>query len=517
MALASTLEPPQFDFEILSPDCHTSRHLGSYVSAEVGYFWNVPGTVKLRIQPDHPMAGYLINCRYRVIHVRTWRNGEPWDGRVFTADVEGKPGQETIDIYCIGNLFWLLRTLVWVNSLFPLEVQVGLTGKQDIMIGNYDFVFKYFGAKQWIRQNKPVYCALPVRYEVELPNIADLLDLDELLEFIADSDFVALTARFPYLDELIRQTVNNKEIGLSCHLWTANDGASPEVFNTQTLANLQSLLNIFEPDNYLRFLNEGNPLGLNDPSDWGKITKHAGYVFETHEKRDRKHFEWRTDSGQIDYYKRHVEHLSGHQAVVGGKSPDFINRGIEWGANLAIQVIAGLITTALGLPGVGGVVVGDLFDNIFFAYQGFENTEILETDGGGENGEHFFCEVFGDNTAAWSLDSAAVGFEALKKASGDDSVTISVRAGGPDGEGLQFGADDGVHRRYRHGDIMTFWDRGTRVENYVASVVVKDYRDGHMVEDITFGDNSKLRDSWYQVINQFSNFAQFTRGVANSI
>lgn len=520
--LANTIEEQQFQFEIGSPDGRTWRPLGPYVECEVGYEWNLPGTLQIEVKPDHPMIAYLVNCRYRVIHVRTWRNGKMWSGRLMNAKVSGRPGQERVILMGVGNLYWILRTLAWVNPLFPPEVQVGLTGKQDIMIGPADFVFKYFAAKNWTRLNKPIYAKLPVRYTIpELPNIADIFDLEELLGLIADIDLIGLQARFSPLDELYKQSVDNLDLGLSMDLWTAYDGPSPSVFNAGNLGTLGAILGMFNPDNFLRFDNEGNPLELEHPEDWGKITKHAGYVFDTHLKRQRHWMEWRTDSGWIESYERNVRHMDAHQVVVGGKSPDMVNKFVEWAANLALQVLASIITTALGLPGVGGIVVGDLFDDIFFAYQAFENPEPLEMVDefgtfGGDDGEHFFGEKFGDNTAAWSLDAFAVGQDTLKQASGEDSVTISVVSGGPDGRGFQFGEDDGVHRRYLCGDEMTFYDRGMRIHNYVSSVKIIDRRDGRMIEQVAFGPDEANKSAWERVMGRFKEFAQFTRGIANS-
>jgi hypothetical protein len=521
--LANKIEEQAFVFEIGSPDARVWRPLGSYTEAEVGYFWNVPGTLQLEIKPDHPMAGYLVNCRYRVIHIRTWRNGKKWVGRLMNSKVKGRPGQERITLVGVGYLFWLLRTLAWVQPLFPPEVQIALTGKQDMMIGPPDFVFKYFAAKNWTRMSRPIYCALPLKYDVpELPNITDISDLEELLGLIADVGLIGIQCRFPPLDEAYKQSVDNLDLGLSMDLWTKADGPSPEVFNARSLGILGVLLGSFDFDNFLRFDNAGNPLALPDPASWGKITKDAGYVFDTHTQRPRQWMEWRTDSGWIEEYERNVRHLDALQVIVGGKSPDMVNKGIEWAANLAIQALAAAITTAMGLPGVGGIVVGDLFDNIFFAYQGFENPEPLTMSDefgsfGGDDGEHFFGEVFGDNSAAWAMDSFAVGQDALKKASGEDSISITVVSGGPDGRGFQFGEDDGIHRRYLPGDIMTFWDRGQRVENFVSSVKINDRPGERMLETVAFGPDEPTKSVWERLVGQFKNVSQFTRGIANSV
>ncbi|OOL31852.1 hypothetical protein GQ85_10985 [Rhodococcus rhodochrous] len=500
-----------FDIEVGAPDALTWRPLGSYMTAEFDWHWYLPTTAVIEIQPDHPMAGYLVNCRRTVIHIRTWHNGIPWDGRVMKATVKGKPGRETITLTCISNLFWLLRGLAWVNNLTPPEFQLSLTGKQSVMLGPPDFVFKWYLAQVMTRLRKPVYAALPIRYTVPtLPNLEDIDTLDDALTIVADAldDLCILSARFTQLDELFKQTVENTEIGLSCHLWTPADGtASPSVFNTHTLSQLQSVLDMTS-DNFLNFSNPGNVLGLTDPSQWGTMQR-AGYVFDTHVKRDMRKLQWRTDGGQIEYYERETEHADASRVIIGGKAPEIANQIVEWGANFALQLILNLL-----LPGanLGTILVGDLFDDILFAYQQFWDPDLED-----ELGEHGFGEVFGDNTAAWSFDGAATGLNALKAHSGTDAIKIVTTSGGPDGRGYSMGVDDGTGRRYQVGDIHTFWDKGVEVEKTVTAVKVSDRRDGRKVETITLGEDKALRDGWQRIIAQLQGFAGTARGIANSV
>lgn len=500
------------DIMIGTPNALTWRPLGGYISREVEFDWRVPGFLKFQIMGSHPMAGYLMDCRRKVIHVRSPENGVMWNGRVFTADAEGPPGQELITVTCVDNKYWLKTGLAWVNNLLPPEIQINITGKQDVRIGSYDMVSKSYATSIFTRLNKPVYAKLPIRYDVpELPDLADIDTLDEALAYVATAtdELVILSARFPPFDELIQQEGDRLERGLACDLWTPVDGVpSPTVFNTTSLSQLQSVLD-YTSDNFLNFTNPGNILGLADPTTWNKMTR-AGYAFDTLVKRDRRTIQWRADGTQIEHIKRHTEHMTAHRIVVGGKAPEILNQAIEWAANFAIQLLLNALFPGLGL----GMVVGDLFDDIFFAYQQFWDPDV-ESDP--NLGEHAFGEAFGDNTAAWSMDSAAIGLAQLKKHSGADAITITVTNGGPDGRGYRFGADDGSGKTFLVGDVHTIWHLGTLIDQYVSNVKVRTDRNGRKVYSVTLGDAETAKDGWERVIGRVSSAMGTFRGIANSL
>ena len=166
----NTLPPPAFNIAVYNNTYSQSRPLGPYMKARFGWFWKVPGTGTIQVRADHPMASRLMACKRDVVPIRTFYNGVPWDGRVIHAQIEGKPGEEIVTATCVGNLYWILTVLAWVNPFFPPEVQLNITGKQHIMFGPIDFVLKYFLAINMIRLGKPVYMKLPIQYTVpELP------------------------------------------------------------------------------------------------------------------------------------------------------------------------------------------------------------------------------------------------------------------------------------------------------------------------------------------------------------
>nr|WP_232541962.1 hypothetical protein [Nocardia bovistercoris] len=478
------------------------------MKARFGWFWRTPGTGTIQVRQDHPLAARLMACKRDVVPIRTYYNGIPWDGRVIAAISEGKPGQQIVTATCISNLYWILTLLAWVSPGLPPEVQIALTGKQDVVFGPTDFVLKSYLARNAIRMQKPVYVKLPVQYDIpELPQLADIDTLDDLLALVNSltADVTVLSARMTQLDELFASALDSSDRGMTCNLWIPRDGPSPLVFNTDTLARLQNILDL-SGDNFFWFTNPDNILGLADPDEWGAMQR-AGYVFDTRVKRDRRWMQWRTDSGQIVNIRRGVQHPTHHSVVVGGKAPDFVNQTIEWAANLALQAFLNAIFPGAAL---GSILVGDMFDDLFFAYQKFDDPELKA-----DLGEHGFGEKFADNSAAYSLDAFAVGMASLKAGGGGESLEIEVKAGGIDGRGFSFGVDDGSGRRFDVGDIMSFWDDGTVVEDYVSAVEVEDSPGEVCTEFVSIGDRDPLDDPWTTLIGRVKGLAAFSRAIAN--
>lgn len=488
------------------------RPVGGYEEAAFDWTWGLDAeSAAFTLHPEHPMNEVITNVRRTCYHIRLGNggyNGKPWTGRIMKKGVTGAPGREKFLYTCVGNKYWLKRWYAWVNSLFPPEIQFNITGKQDVRLGAPDPVMKSYLASNMIRLNKPVYAALPIRQPSQWKDlhIDNFNSLDDVLEFVGNvtEPIVALQARFTQGDDLFKQTVERLEMGVSVALWDGR-GTSPQVFNTSTLGNLQSIID-YTSDHFLDLSRlSGIQNGL-----WSDSMDRAGFVFDTHEKRDNRKVQFRTDSqGQIETYETEEVHADATRAIVGGKSPEIMNSIIEIGANLVIQLLINLLAPGLGL----GVVVGDLFDDIFFAFQVFWDNE-LENEIGKDDA---FPEVFADNTAAWSLDGYSVGKTALKEHGGSMELKINAMSGGANGRGISFGADNGTARRFDVGDVIHFWDRGNTVEQYVSKVAVADSRDGRMREQVTLGADKRLKGPWDRAITGLIGVAGTLRGVANSV
>lgn len=530
------------------------RPVGTYEEAAIDFTWGLEaGGLVFTLKADHPLNEVIseTGIERKAYHVRTWYNGQPFIGRIKKRRIAGRAGQEKFAYECVDYKYWLTRVLFWVNPLFPPEIQVGLTGKQDVMWGPVDPVFKYYLAKNFTRLDRPLYAKLPLRWPEawSQENLSDFDNLDEFMEHLLGGavmggaigglglgviggalggviggllgaisgataiglfdECIAMQCRFTQGDEAFAQTVDMLEMGVSVDFWDGH-GTSPKVFNTDSLASLQSIID-YSSDHFLDLTQLLKPInnGL-----WSYGMSRAGYVFDTHLKRDRRNVQWRTDGTVIDTYENASEHADATDAIVGGKSPSMVNELIEIGANLAIAAIIAAIATIPGLGGIAGLAVGvgDLFDDIFFAYQRFWDQE-LEDDIGSDDA---FAEGFADNTAAWSVDSYSVGKKYLKDHGGSSQLTINTIAYGASGKGNTFGADNGTARRFKCGDINTFWDRGNLIEQYCSKATIADKPDERLTQTAVFGDDKRLKGPWDRMLGGLGRAAAAVNGLANS-
>lgn len=523
-AKPNTEEPQTFNIEVGLRDFQGPgskinwRPVGTYLNA--GFSWThglEPGTFAFELKYDHPLTSVITTDAIQdtCFHIRLGRgtdgligyNGLPWTGRVIDVEVSGAPGREQFVFSGRCNKIWLQSQYAWVNNLFPPEIQVGLTGKQDVRIGAPDPVMKSYVTSVATRNDVPVYSALPIRQPSAWDDlhIDDFDSLDDVFDFLADvtEPIMFSQARFTQLDELFSQDVERLEWGIRVDLWDGH-GTPPAAFNTATLSNLQSIID-YTSDHFLdltRLASVGGGL-------WSDTPDRACYVFDTYEKRDNRKVQFRTDAdGQIKDYAAKGTHALAYNAIVGGKAPAILNDVIEIGANLAISLLLNLLAPGLGL----GVVVGDLFDDIFFAYQVFWDNDLRDRIGK----DDALPEKFADNTAAWSLDGYSTGQAALKKWGGEQSITINALSGVP-GRGNSFGADNGTPSRYQCGDIVHLWDRGNFIEKHVSKVTVTDAPGERRREIPVLGEDKRLKGGWSRAIAGVQSLGANSRGIANSV
>ncbi|UQE74187.1 hypothetical protein MYK68_15865 [Gordonia sp. PP30] len=498
-----------FDIEINTRndlDASGWRPFGAYQRCKVQWAWGIPAVAEIQIAKTHDMAPVVMQCRRRIVSVVITDNGVRWDGRVMGARYQGRPGQEIVTAYLVNNLIWQTSALAWPQPLFPRpEFQFP---KHDIAFGPLDGVYKYFSAKNFTRMGRPVYAKLPIKYDVpSLPDLNSMQSIDDVLDYIADStdDLIAAWARMTQLDELHKTHFDNAERAPIINLHRPGIDPDPgQVFNAESLGHLENIISWEGLEHFFYFLNPGNVLGLANPSNWLHATKPC-YVLDTMGKRDRLHMEWRTDGGAIIDIERYVTHPEGYQVIVGGKAPEIANNVTQMAINLLIQ-------GAMSALQIGGAapVVGDLFNDIFFAYNLFEDADLKA-----ELGAHALGEKFANTGTAFSLDALAAGTSKLKEIGGQDTLKLTVLAGAG---GYEHGVDDGSGRRFQVGDRMTFTDTdfGTSVEQWVSSVEREHTPGQQKTTTVTLGDDMQLRSGWDRVISKIGLLAGGVNAIANS-
>lgn len=516
---------PQWDYLDLglrSPDgtLIDRRPIGTTLSDEIEFSFGVdPGAFSIQLPPKHPLLDEVTDIRRKAWHIFAAYDGVEYTGRILKRRASGP--NEQGDLWSgLDYRHHLSRSSAWVNNTAPPEVQFNITGKQDVVWGPVDPVFKNYVSKVFTRLNKPLYVRLPLRWptawtNANQTNVNAINELDDLLDIIwgASQDLIALPARFTQLDDLFRPTCERLEMGVTVDLWDGR-GDKPFVFSTDTVGKLQSILD-HTSDHFLDL----SQLGSVSSGLFSFEPNRACYVFDTQEKFPNQKVQFHTNAqAGIDSWVMEETHADATRAVVGGKAPEVLNQLIEIGANLAISAIIFAISLIPGAGAIAGLslTVGDLFDDVFFAYQVFADHD-LEDDIGDDDA---FGEIFADNTAAYSLDGYATGKRALHEHGGTRTLEVQVSTGGPKGMGIHFGQDEtGVRgaRKYQPGDIVTLWDRGTSTEQYVSKVTMSRNRDNGWAEKANIGKSKQSQGLWERIITGVQDGAASIRGLSNSV
>lgn len=494
------------------------RPVGSVIEDQVEFSFGVdPGAFSFQLDPSNPLVDDITDIRRTTYHFRCGYDGIEYSGRILKRRETGPLSVE--HTYSgMDYRYHLTRGSAWVNNTTPAEVQISITGKQDIAWGPVDPVFKNFVSKVFTRLNRPLYVRLPLKWPASwdlshYTELDDLNSIDDLLDIIfgAYEDLIVLPARFTWLNDLFAPTCERLEMGVSVDLWDGR-GTPPTVFSTDTLGKLQSIIDV-SSDHFLDL----SQLGALGSGLWQNTPPHACYLFDTVEKRDNRILQFRTDAQVgIASYTMEETHADAPRAIVGGKAPEVLNQAIEIGANLAISAIIFAISTIPGAGGLAGLslTVGDLFDDVFFAYQVVVDHDLEE-----ELGMDAFGEIFADNTAAYSLDGEATGKRTLHEHGGTQTLDVDVMSG-TDGRGIHFGQPETgkrAARKYQHGDRVTLWDKGNSVEQYVSKVTLGRRRDGGFQETATLGKNKAHQGLWERLITGVQDGAASIRGLSNSI
>lgn len=487
--------PDPLNMRVWSNDFTGSRPVGVYMSARVRDTWAGAGPGTLVVMRDHPLADRLMQADYDVVPITAVLNGRRWVGRVREFTCEGVPGREVLTCTLVSEYAYIHAMLGWPSTFAPLEAQFP---PQDIQGGPLATVALHYIAANAARLGVPVYVKVPDRPDT--------------------SPWVRRWARMTPLDELLQSSLEEHGYRLQVDLWLPGEPDPGPVVNTKTLGlvNFRVLEGI---ENLLTFMDPGNILGLRRPQEHRMIAE-PGLIVSVVPKRDRQFVRWSTaEGGGIQYIKTTGKHPEAHTIVGGGKSPDWVGSLLEVGIDTAIEgllaaagVAVGAVTGGLGgllVAGVGGLLTNAL-DNVFLAFARVTDQEMKARMGPLAYPEKFTSTGAG----AFTIDGQEAVFTALQEARGGRSMEITVLDGKPHRYGSDERLPNGrIRRGYVPGDIHTFEDRGTVIEDYVSAVELNVDGKGLTVTPLV-GDSRITDDPMVKQLRQIKGLVTFQRAAA---
>jgi len=458
-------------------DMRRSRPLGVKISSSVAFRFVGADTGSLQVSRDHPLAQRLMQADYDMVPITADINGREWSGFVDQFVSEGVPGQEVVTCTLLGWYAIIHAILGRPNPFAPLEVQAP---PQDLRAAPLVTAVLHFVLRNATRLNLPIY--------VRKPEGRDM------------SPFVTRWSRMTPLDEVIEPALEEHGYQMRVTMLKAGDKVSGTILSAREYAKqntkfLAGLDNMFDKWQIGRV-----PKQVSDPEATTTMST-PGLLVEIVPKRPREFVRWSSEGGGIAHIKITGSNPKAHTAVVGGKSPAWINDAIDFGIDMMIEGLISAAGVAIGTliggpPGaiIGGIVggglnlVGNLFKgnlhDVFLAYSEYTDQELKAALGPFARPEVFISSGAG----TFSYDAIDAGLTGLKDAKGGRSIELTVVDGRPHRFGLDERLDDGrIRRGYQVGDINVFSDRDTTISDYISQVEVVDDWQG-LVAKPTIGD-----------------------------
>lgn len=395
-------------------------YVGDYIESEFEFVENQVAPGHIEVPARSKWASIFKRCDEENIFIHANVNGEWWTGRVDRCRKVRKGKKRTVVAELVSDWVWLESMLAFPSSFAPLWLQWPKKNVKilptDTMVRSYLFetVFRLqaFGsglwkfpvgffqnpAKNWwsfdmvdwmqpcvVLPNNPIFDT--TRWNTLLARMTPLDELfkdvlyDEHLVLVAKafipgrdpqpSDKIELTKPCIYFDVLDKRSVVGRT-------GTMLDGLFNTIIDTID-PFFESIIGTFTQDSEKYSLSE---FFGTDPADpWVVFRDDA-------------------DDG-IEESEVIINSPQAHTAIVGGKSPEWLNEGIKMVVNAGIQ---GLLAAA-GIGFLGDLIGGELSD-ILLAFQ-----EVTDERRRQKFGIFSLPEVFDSSQTAYTFDSA----QALRK------------------------------------------------------------------------------------------------------
>lgn len=184
--------------------------------------------------------------------------------------------------------------------------------------------------------------------------------------------------------------------------------------------------------------------------------------------------------------------------IVGGKSPGWVNAGIE----IAIKNLLSWLGLLIGVPGLDSLYQGQL-DDVFLAFMVYRNSERAR-----KAGPFAFRELYiTGSQKAFTLDGLMAGLQGLHLTRGYTSQKVSIGDGRPYTLGKDFGLGDQIG--FQLGDQI-FTD-------YVTEMSFTDNRQDGARWELTIGDGSDEEDSVVKAWGRLGALANVVKELATDV
>lgn len=481
-------------------------YVNDHIEAEVEFVPNKTGPGHIEVPANSKWAPIFKRCDQENIFVHVFVNGKKWTGRVDKCRKVKKGKVKTVIAELVSDYVWLEAIMAWSAPFMPLAIQAP---KKDVMFmatatmirtymtknlfrlqaggsGLYKFPVGFFNdpLKNWwqvggwmqpcvMLPGNPLFDT--TRWNTLL---ARMTPMDVLFEEVLKSEDLELTAeafvpgRDPQPSSLVTLTKPcivfdiKDHRGVKGRTGTILDG----LFNT--------IVDTLDPI-------VGTVIGtFTGHSEMYSLSKFFGTDPEDPWVVLRE-----DEDDDIEESETVINSLQAHTYIVGGQSPEWINKGINMLINAAIT---GLLS-AIGIGFLGDLVNGE-FDDILLAFQSVTDERLRE-----QFGLFTLPEAFsGTGTTAYTFDSSQALRQTAYECRPYRTHSVTILDGKPFVPFEHFDLMDPIGWE---DDDEIFVDRVTRI-------VVTDNRKSRAKMKVTIGDGEEDADAFQKSMDRIGRLKQ---------
>lgn len=507
-----SIEEQQFDIRVWDRNYDLRGFCNDYITATVEFARNRVGPGQIVVPGDSEWGPVMMRCWREVVPITVDVNGKRWSGRVDTCERTWDANGLTYTATLVSDYAWLQSIYCWPSPYAPLGAQLpksmnkigpAITCMKEYLRANLDrlqiplwpilndlsigglvsHVGGVMNPNYWRnldgdQDNSPVRWDNPLSKKANWPVAVVPTDVRK-----DGSKWVAMTARMVDADTLFTDILKDEGLTLTAELHIPGEDAPiPGLELTRPTIVIDIV------DKSVGTGEVGNPVtGLartvvEFAAD--KVTKVIKpYNGPDSEKYKQREFFgqdptqswvtlWESERSGISMSRITAHHPLARYALVGGRSPGWLNKGV----NLLIEGALSAVLTFAGMAGIAPTLLDGVLDDVFLAFDRYYDMQR-----NADLGPYGFYEYFAPGgAAALSLSGLTTGLSALHDTRGYLSYVFDIDDRAP----YQFG------KHMEIGDPINVEAGGLLYRQYLDSAVVNHEPGAGIATRLGIGDPS---------------------------
>ena len=478
-------------------------YVGDHIEAEFEFVDNETGPGHIEVSWKSKWAYWFKRCDKENIFIHAFINGKKWTGRVDRCRKIRKGKRRTVVAELVSDYVWFEAMMAWASPFAPLFFQLP---KKDVMVAPTITMIKTYIFKNVFRLQANLwrfpagFWNNPAKHWWSIEQWMQPCVVIPTNPIFDSTRWNALLARMTPMNQLFEDVLRQENLVLKAEAWVP--GRDPQPSKDITLTKPCIVMDI--EDNRKRVRSGGTILDglfatiidIIDPIFQNVI----GAFTEDSEKYSLSKFfgtdpidPWvvfrEGDDTDIEETETIINSPQAMTGIVGGQSPEWLNKGIELIVNSAIS---GLLSI-FGIGFIGNLINGELSD-IVMAFQSATNEQLRA-----QFGVFGLPEAFdGTGTTAFTFDAVQGLRQLMWSIRPYRTFSATINDGKPFVPFLHFDVGQPVG-----------WEDDDEIQvDYVRRIIVTDNRKQRAKIQIFIGDEDGLEDPMSGVMRRIGNVKQ---------